>query len=179
MENGTLIESSESLMRLENEFIAFANEIGKDEIFLGNVSLFREDLRAYFRELSYHSKGLNLPEGWVPHTTYWYLSPNEEIVGLSDLRHSLSENLKDLGGHIGFIIRPKFRLQGHATKLLALTLQKAHEIGIERILVTTDLDNVGSRKAIEKNGGYFSGEYMSKIAKKVKSRYWIDIKNIA
>jgi predicted acetyltransferase len=59
-----------------------------------------------------------------------------------------------VGGHIGYVVVPEFRRRGYATTILSLAIQIAHEnLGIGRILVTCDEDNIGSIRTIEKNGG--------------------------
>jgi len=170
----TLIESSQTLEYLKDQMICFANELGKDDCHLGNVRLLQVSPRAYLRELENHAKGIGLPEGWVPATTYWYVDPEGILIGSSSVRHRLTEALRDAGGHISYVIRPAYRRKAHGTRLLALTLDKAWELGIKRALLTTNVDNVGSRKVIEKNGGVLIGESMSAIFNVMKARYWID-----
>ena len=41
-----------------------------------------------------HSNGINLPEGWIPYTTYFLWNDND-IVGLFRIRHYLNEYLKN------------------------------------------------------------------------------------
>jgi predicted acetyltransferase len=45
------------------------------------------------------------------------------------------------------------RRRGHATAMLRQALPIARGLGIDRALVTCDVDNVASRKVIERNGG--------------------------
>jgi predicted acetyltransferase len=75
--------------------------------------------------------------------------------------------LLDYGGHIGYDIRPSARRRGHATAMLAEALPVAAKLGIDRVLVTCDDDNVGSRKVIEANGGVFEDQRREKL------RYWV------
>ena len=67
-----------------------------------------------------------------------------------------------------------FRRRGYATAMLGLSVQFAREqLGIERVLVTCDDDNVGSIRTIEKNGGVL--DVVSGLdVLKPKRRYWID-----
>jgi predicted acetyltransferase len=51
--------------------------------------------------------------------------------------------------------------------MLRAALPIAHQLGIERALITCDWDNVGSRKTIEANGGVFEDR------RGVKLRYWV------
>lgn len=94
------------------------------------------------------------PEGFVPATMRWWVDGNQ-FLGRVHVRHRLNDFLRDVGGHIGYVVRPSARRQGHATAMLAAALPVAAEIGIADALVTCDPDNVGSRRVIEANGGRF------------------------
>jgi predicted acetyltransferase len=175
-ETPELIESSESLMDLRDEFTAFADELGGDDDHLVHAELLRKDFNGYLRLLVNHSKNIGLPHAWVPQTTYWYMAGRVHLVGSSSIRHRLTPALEDVGGHIGYVVRPCERRRGHGTRLLALTLKKARELGLGRVLLTTDVDNAASRKVIEKNGGILSGEAISTATGTIKARYWITLK---
>jgi predicted acetyltransferase len=56
-------------------------------------------------------------------------------------------------GHVGYAVVPWKRGLGIATRALGLMLDHARAEGLEHVEVTTDLDNVASRKVIEANGG--------------------------
>lgn len=106
------------------------------------------------------------PEGYVPATERWMIV-GEEYVGRITLRHELTELLLTWGGHIGYSVRPSARRRGHATQALALMLPLAAAQGIDPVLVTCDTDNVGSRRAIEANGGVYEDTRERKL------RYWV------
>jgi predicted acetyltransferase len=103
---------------------------------------------------------------FVPSTTHWW-AEDATFLGRINIRHRLNEHLRDVGGHIGYDVRPAARLRGHATAMLAAALPVAAALGIEKALVTCDADNVGSRKAIERNGGVFEDRRGDKL------RYWV------
>ena len=66
---------------------------------LGEVG---DDFEAYINELDRQSRGLDLRDDQVPHSTFWLVDDSDEIVAVSNLRHRLNEFLSELGGHIGF-----------------------------------------------------------------------------
>ena len=92
------------------------------------------------------------PEGFVPGTMLWWVD-GDEFLGRVHIRHRLNDRLRELGGHIGYVVRPSARRRGHATAMLAAALPVAAGLGIEEALVTADPDNVASRRVIEANGG--------------------------
>jgi predicted acetyltransferase len=96
-------------------------------------------------------------------------------VGASRLRHALTPALEDIGGHIGYDIRPTERRKGYGTRLLALMLHKAKALGLARVFLTCDTENVASAKIIEKNGGVLASQSVSPRAGVLVSRYWIEL----
>jgi predicted acetyltransferase len=106
------------------------------------------------------------PEGHVPGTTLWWVD-DREYLGRLTIRHRLTAHLLEVGGHIGYDIRPSARRRGHASAMLAAALPVARGLGIDRALLTCDEDNVASRKVIEANGGVFED------TRKGKLRYWV------
>lgn len=174
--NLELIESSASLIGLRDEFTSFADEIGEDDAHLVDGDFLRNDFSAYLRMLVDHSSGIGLSDGWVPYTVYWYFADRAHLIGSSCLRHRLTPALEDVGGHISYVVRPCERGKGHGTRMLALTLEKARQLGIGRVLLTTNLNNTASRKIIERNGGILAEEAMSTSTGTMKARYWIALK---
>lgn len=146
-----------------------------EDLYQGVVDLAWRDFSAYVRQLEEMDQGIGLLPGWVPQTTYWMVRDNTFIIGTTRLRHHLTAALRREGGHIGYTIRPSERGKGYGTRQLALTLQKAREFGLKRVLVTCDLDNVASARVIEKNGGALSSRGISAISGKCVSRYWIEL----
>ena len=126
------------------------------------------------RELS-NSKGENLPLGYVPQTDYWLIDENK-FVGRVSIRHEMTEHLLKIGGQIGYDIRPSKRRQGYGNKILELALPNAKDLGMSRVLVTSDVTNTASRKIIEKNGGVLENQVPNPETGVDKLRFWIDIK---
>jgi predicted acetyltransferase len=106
------------------------------------------------------------PAGWVPATELWWVE-GDEFLGRVGIRHRLTPALLDVGGHIGYDVRPTARRRGHATEMLHQALGLASELGIDQALVTCDTDNIGSKTVIERNGGVLEDERAGKL------RYWV------
>lgn len=98
------------------------------------------------------SHGRNLPELYVPVTSYW-LVEGDTFLGMIDIRHRLTEILENVGGHIGYAVAPAHRGKGYGTFMLRLALPKAYELGIKEARITCDSTNTASRRIIEANGG--------------------------
>lgn len=125
------------------------------------------------RELSF-ARGENLPNGFVPDTTYWLIDDGE-FIGRVNVRHKLTEHLERVGGHIGYDIRPSKRRQGYGSEILKLALPKAKELGIQRVLLTCDVTNEASRKIIEKAGGILENQVPNPETGVDKLRFWVDM----
>jgi len=136
--------------------------------------------RAYIQKLRDASQGIGLQPGWVPYTTLWLVCPTVPLIfGSVQLRHRLTEALEKEGGHIGYTITPSQRRQGLGTLQLALALdevrRRRESLGLDRVLITCNTENIGSAKIIQKNGGIFESEVISDFSGKPVSRYWIDL----
>lgn len=99
---------------------------------------------------------------------FWIVDDDDRWVGFLALRRSIDHPfLREFGGHIGYSVRPSRRREGHASRALMAALAEASALGIDRVLVTCDDDNVGSAATIEKAGGAFED------VREGKRRYWI------
>lgn len=168
----TLIEPS---INLEEEYLRLVDEFERSGEDFPNSHWPGEEFVAYVWRVRGYSRGVNLPRGWVPFTTYWLIKNNTILLGVSDLRHRLNSSLEVVGGHIGYAIRPSQRKKGYGTTILTKTLVKAQELGLNRVLLTCDSDNIGSVRIIEKNGGVLTKEFYYPPTGKMKSHYWITL----
>jgi predicted acetyltransferase len=129
--------------------------------------------RRYLEVLAEQARGENLPANHVP-STFLFAFDGTRIVGRVSIRHSLNQDLERVGGHIGYVVVPEYRRQGYATAILRQSLQIARQtLGLTRVLVTCDDDNVGSIKTIEKNGGVLESIVAGGDGDTPKRRYWI------
>jgi predicted acetyltransferase len=129
--------------------------------------------RRYLEVLADQERGNNLPPNHVP-STFLFAFVGTSIVGRVSIRHALTPYLERLGGHIGYVVVPKHRRRGYATAILGQSLQIARQkLGLRRVIVTCDDDNVGSIKTIEKNGGVLENIVVAPDSGTPKRRYWI------
>ncbi len=133
-----------------------------------------ESFETFMKLVDWCESGHNLPADRVPQNIY-LLSDGDDIVGCSRLRRRLNPALQIDGGHIGYQIRPSRRHRGYGHRILALTLEKARDLGLERALVTTATHNTYSIRIIEGAGGIADGENTSPRNGEEMRRYWVPI----
>jgi predicted acetyltransferase len=159
----------------EAEFSAFCddyihNDPENGEYYLDGKTNFSH----YVQRLMDEERGVNLKEGYVPCSHYWLVNSDKSIVGAIRVRHNIdSEFLSLEAGHIGYDIAPSFRRLGHGKTMLKLALAKAKALGLFRVLVTADEDNIASRKIIEASDGELENIVMGKVFPNLLARYWI------
>jgi len=107
-----------------------------------------------------------LPERWVLTSTRWWVD-GDRYLGRIAVRHRLNDFLREVGGHVGYDVRPGARRQGHATAMLRAVLPHAHRLDIDPALVTCDVDNLASVRVIEASGGLLED------VRGGKRRYWV------
>lgn len=110
---------------------------------------------AWLQRVADHADGRNLPAGWVPSQFLLAVDGDGQVLGRVSIRLELTGWLREIGGHIGYGVRPESRRRGVATALLRHAVQVLATAGTDEVLVTCDPDNVGSRRTIERCGGIF------------------------
>lgn len=132
----------------------------------------KTDFNAFVNSLLGKSDENNLSPNMVAETVYWLID-EEEFIGRISIRPKLNECLAYVGGHIGYDIRPSKRKHGYGKIILRLGLEKARMLGcFEKVLLTCDEENIGSKKIIESNGGILKDKF-SINNQLEKLRYWI------
>ncbi len=111
-----------------------------------------KDIEGYLKKTRLFDKGVNLPKGKVPASTFWLIDKSS-FIGRVSIRKKLNKNLRAQGGHIGYAIRPSKRKMGYGSKILELALKKTKKLHINKVLITCNENNLASQKIIEKNGG--------------------------
>lgn len=133
-----------------------------------------DDFDAFLARLDACARGVDLPEGFVAHSTFWLVRDHTEVVGVSNIRHSLTAALRRQGGNIGYGIRPTARRQGLGTAILRESLIRAAELRVTRVLVTCGKPNIASAKTIVRNGGILESEEYLPERDEIVQRYWIE-----
>lgn len=131
-------------------------------------SMTHEKFPKYLKEKYNEDLGINLKKGRVPQTTYW-LYANEIPCGMIVVRRGINEPLLKRGGHIGYYIKKNYRRKGYGEKMLSLCLDLLQKEGLNKVLITCNVDNIGSQKVIENNMGILENIVDG------SRRYWINL----
>lgn len=161
-------------LSLKDEYLSFYKEWrdSGEEMIPWVISKDPSDFQALLMEISNHEKGIGLPEGWVPDSTFWLVNESNQVIGAVNIRHQLSSFLLHAGGHIGYGIRPSERGKGYATTMLKLALAEAAKLGIQEVLVVCDAENASSEATILRNGGVRDEDFVEEDGQVIK-RFWI------
>lgn len=159
----------DSYRELIREFVDHGNPLVPFTLSFDNT-----DFDAFLSKLADCAKGVGVPHGFVAHSTFWLVRDWTEVVGVTNIRHTLTPALLRQGGSIGYGIRPTARSQGLGTAILRLSLLRAAGLGVERALLTCDKENAASATVIVRNGGVLESEEFLPDQGEVVQRYWIN-----
>jgi predicted acetyltransferase len=124
-----------------------------------------DDAAADFDAFVRHRRAVRQLWG-VPVTELWFVE-GDEYIGTVVVRHQLTQELTESGGHVGFHVVPGSRRRGHGTRMLAEAIKFSRLRGITALLLTCDEGNTASRRVIEANGGA-----LERVAGG-QARYWV------
>lgn len=153
---------------------SYIGELGDEERYPFTLDFDHSDFAAMLCRLNDFQQGVNIPEGFVPSTTYWLIH-DEALVGVTNIRHFLNERIRHAGGHIGLGIRPSARGQGFGNLLTQLSIEKAQAMGANPVHIHCYKDNLASASAIMRNGGELESEITD--GDKVVQRYLVQARH--
>ncbi|MDL2248196.1 GNAT family N-acetyltransferase [Tyzzerella sp. OttesenSCG-928-J15] len=119
---------------------------------------------------------VNIAEGYSGRTSYFMVDSDrpDYFIGSVSVRYELTSELINIGGHIGYSIRPNERGKGYGTKQLQLALDVCRKLGIENALLTCNNTNMASAAVIKKCGGVFESSFTEDNSN-IVDRYWIKL----
>ncbi len=137
-------------------------------------TIFKDDYHDFDYYLA-HLETKTAAEGRVPDSVFFLLDEDRNrLLGAVNIRHYLNESLLRDGGHIGDGIRPSERRKGYATEMIRLALIECKKLGIGKVLMVCDKDNIGSANSILRNGGVLENEIVDSDGT-IEQRYWITL----
>lgn len=159
----------------EKSYLAYLREWanGHEAVIPHGAQMNGLSFSAFCNELRTMETDVARSQGWVPAALFALINESNRVLAVSQLRYELNDALLQHGGHIGYGVRPSERRKGYASRLLALTLKEAKQIGLARVLLTCDKRNSGSARTIIKNGGILENERDE--GGRITQRYWIKL----
>jgi predicted acetyltransferase len=141
-----------SFAEMRDAFLAMGDDRWSAASSHSQKAIAHSDVDGYVKLLNDWARGENLPNGWVPGDEFWIVNDGR-VVGELRVRHRLTDWLRQMGGHIGFLVHPDFRNQGIATFALREGVKVVALLGEPEALVTCAEDNAASARVIDKCGG--------------------------
>ncbi len=164
-------EYKEQLADMIDEF-RYDEEI--NHTYLAPWSIFKND----YHDFDHYLANLDVTsprDGLVPDSTFFLLDEERNLLlGAVNIRHYLNDHLFQYSGHIGDGIRPGERGKGYATQMIGLALEECRKLGIDKVLMICDKDNIASARSIQKNGFVLEREFTGEDGI-VEQRYWRDL----
>lgn len=120
----------------------------------------KTEYKKWLKAQENHSVGKNLPDNWIPYTTF-VLFVDKVPVGIGRVRHSSSTYLETVigAGNLGYGISKDFRGKGYGNALFSLLLKECKNFGYEKIKLFPHRDNFPTIRIMLKNGGKVVGEF--------------------
>ena len=154
--------------------------IEKNEKFQGCNGLERyEDPNEWLKHNIERENEELLPPGYVIGYEYCLIDrKNDEIIGMINIRPYIEGNdlLVRYGGNIGYSIKPNKRRKGYCKKMLSDALKVCRdEFGLDKVIITCNIDNIASENTIKSCKGIFINELFIPEENETVKRYYIEL----
>jgi predicted acetyltransferase len=144
-------------LHYQESYHRYITELGDEERYPFPLDFAHHDFPALLEQVNNFALGKNIPDHMVPSTTLW-LVDHGEIIGVTNLRHYLNEQIAHCGGHIGLGIRPTYRGKNLGSLLMKLSIETLFKRDIENIHIHCYKNNSASAKVITNNQGVLTSE---------------------
>lgn len=158
-----------------DEFVKYGSDINGsgslDKIY--DVYTFEEALdRCLKMEDEEYAKSV----GRCQSRTFLLIRENDnKIVGTINVRWNLNEAMLRFGGHIGYGIRPTERRKGYNKINLYLGMLEAKKVGLEKVMLDCDVNNLGSDKTLKALGGKLERTEVDPSDGILTNVYWFNV----
>ena len=169
------MERKDEIIDYINEFVMYNSDIngtGSLDKILDGYS-FEETLDMCLKmEIASYAKKLNRCQS----RTFLLIRQNDnKIVGTINVRWNLTPDMINFGGNIGYGIRPTERRKGYNKINLYLGLIEAQKLGLDRVMLDCDVENLGSSRTMEALGGVLERTEIDPFDGILTSVYWINV----
>ena len=186
MNNNNLMETfyleTPSLER-KNEIIDYINEFVEHKSDINGTGSLDKILDGYTFEQALESC-LNMQYeeyakkfGRCQGKTFLLIRKNDnKIIGTINVRWNLTEEMKRFGGNIGYGIRPTERRKGYNKINLYLGMIEAVKVGLDKVMLSCDVSNIGSDKTLKALGGKLERTEIDPSNGILTNVYWFDVR---
>ncbi len=166
----------------KNQIIDYVNEFALYSSETNGMGSLRKMLEGYTFEqalemcLSMQDEEYAKKLGRCQSKTFLLIRENDDrIIGAINVRWNLPESMKQFGGNIGYGIRPTERRKGYNKINLYLGLIEAQKLGLDRVMLDCDVNNLGSVKTMQALGGKLERTEVDPSDGILTSVYWFDV----
>ena len=169
------MERKDEIIEYLDEFVKYGSDINGsgslDKIYDGYT--FEEALdRCLKMEDEAYAKSVGRCQG----KTFLLIRENDnKIVGTINVRWNLNEAMLRFGGHIGYGIRPTERRKGYNKINLYLGMLEAKKVGLEKVMLDCDVNNLGSDKTLKALGGKLERTEVDPSDGILTNVYWFNV----
>lgn len=169
------IERKNEIIDYINEFVFYNSDINGT----GSLDKILEGYtfeQALDRCLNMENEDYAQKLGRCQSKTFLLIRENDnKIVGTINVRWNLTEEMKQFGGNIGYGIRPTERRKGYNKINLYLGLIEAQKLGLDKVMLDCDVNNLGSAKTMQALGGVLERTEVDPYDGLLTSVYWFDV----
>ena len=166
----------------KNEIIEYINEYVKYNSDINGTGSLDKILKGYTFEqalercLNMENREYAESVGRCQGKTFLLIRENDNrIVGSINIRWNLNEEMLRFGGHIGYGIRPTERRKGYNKINLYLGMIEAKKIGLEKVMLDCDVNNIGSDRTLKALGGKLERTEVDPSDGVLTNVYWFDV----
>jgi len=122
----------------------------------GSARLGKYDFDTWLQYCKNLRDGVNLDDEYPPAMQYLAIRKSDgKMVGMIQIRHTLTPYFERFGGHIGYSVAPDERRKGIATTMMELALKDCRRHGLASVIISARKDNTASIGLVKKFGGEF------------------------
>lgn len=167
-----MVKLKELELEDEDVFVSFCKKYQEEcgnEVIPYSMNPKNLPFKEFYQDINRCKSLETLPEGFVLAKYYLIWNENNEIVGGINIRYQDNDFILNYAGHIGYGIAPWERNKGYAKEALKQMLLIARELGLDKVLLTTDENNIASQHVILATGGVLEKTLDG------KKYFWINI----
>ena len=133
--------------------------------FLNKINLIDKELKLEFKEI----RKTSIPDENID--SYYFkmtnLDTNEEM-GFINIKNGITENILLYRGNIGYEVYKNFQGNNYSSRSCKILIPVMKYLGLKGVYITCNLNNISSKKNIEKIGA----KYIDTVEVNELSKYW-------